>query len=666
MSTAIPSQWNLRTEQQDALLSKAAAIIRDASRRQTVKPDADGLENVDIESVAGVFVTLKRKGRLRSCCGSFGQVMPLPEALHRAAWRTATDDPRFPRISPTELPFLHLDVWVLGAPEQVTAKGTERIPAVQVGTHGLQVIAGDHRGLLLPSVPVEFGWDAEEFLNQVCLKAGLPAGAWRDDDTTLLRFAGQSFERTLTELLPDIADSTLAPPLNVTDLTTYARFCRDTISALLSGATPMYYCPHVSDADVQGAAVIASSPETGETLTLFRVSVKPTIPLQSTLYGLCEELVGSLNHRGISIDSLRIDVAVFDDPALHGTLESPDLKGLQPDTRAVFVVQRTRNALLFDSSSSAQSLLDAVHDLDTHISRPTAQVVSFRCLSTTQHVAVSSSPLPSNGTETRPPAVAGRFYPQTDAEVGAAVHQLLDGETNPEHWSACMVPHAGWAYSGKIAADVLKRIAFPKTVIAIGPKHTPHGLEWAVAPHRTWSLPGGAVEADPELAARLASHIPGLELDADAHREEHGIEVQLPFIAHLAPGTRVVGVTIGPADLEQCNQFAEGLANAISELEEPPLLLISSDMNHFANDSETRRLDAQALAELDRLDPDALYQTVRDQHITMCGVLPAVIVLKTLLKLGRLQTSVRVGYATSADTTGDTTRCVGYAGMLFR
>jgi AmmeMemoRadiSam system protein B len=261
--------------------------------------------------------------------------------------------------------------------------------------------------------------------------------------------------------------------------------------------------------------------------------------------------------------------------------------------------------------------------------------------------------------------VAGRFYPGDPQSVANMLDELLADPAPQQPWSAVMVPHAGWVYSGKIAADVLKRVAFPKTVIALGPKHTQHGVEWAVAPHRTWSLPGMELSADPELAQQLAAAIPGLQLDAAAHQLEHGIEVELPFIARLAPQTCVVGITIGGGNLKRCEEFAEGLAQVIRQMDEPPLLLISTDMNHFATDTETRRLDEMALQELDQLDPDALYKTVRKHHISMCGVLPAVIVLKTLQKLEALHRVERVGYATSADATGDTNRVVGYAGMTF-
>jgi AmmeMemoRadiSam system protein B len=228
-----------------------------------------------------------------------------------------------------------------------------------------------------------------------------------------------------------------------------------------------------------------------------------------------------------------------------------------------------------------------------------------------------------------------------------------------------MVPHAGLQYSGRIAASVFKRLQIPRTVIVLGPKHTPLGVDWAIAPHETWSLPGHQVASDAQLALELAREVPELELDSQAHLAEHAIEVELPFIARLAPQTRVVGIAIGDGDWETCERFAEGLAKVLGPRDDPPLLVISSDMNHFATDSENRRLDEMALVALESLDPREVYETVTQNSISMCGVLPAVIVLQTLQLLGRLSHACRVSYATSADVTGDASRVVGYAGMLF-
>src|SRR5207244_2560120 len=122
----------------------------------------------------------------------------------------------------------------------------------------------------------------------------------------------------------------------------------------------------------------------------------------------------------------------------------------------------------------------------------------------------------------RPAAVAGKFYTADPVRLSKAMDLLLAGERQPESWPAAMVPHAGLQFSGRIAADVLKRLAIPQTVIVIGPNHTGQGMEWAVAPHQTWALPGISVASDFILARRLSQAIDGLELDAAAHQQEHG------------------------------------------------------------------------------------------------------------------------------------------------
>ena len=170
--------------------------------------------------------------------------------------------------------------------------------------------------------------------------------------------------------------------------------------------------------------------------------------------------------------------------------------------------------------------------------------------------------------------------------------------------------------------------------------------------------------SDPDFARELANGIDGLELDAAAHAQEHSIEVELPLLARLAPSAKVIGITIGGGSLDRCLRFAHQLATVISGMRSPPLLIISSDMNHFATDEENRRLDEIALRAMESLDPARLFETVFSNHISMCGVLPAVIVLETLKHLGQLCKTVRTAYATSADTTADKSSVVGYAGML--
>jgi len=132
------------------------------------------------------FVTLTKNGRLRGCIGYTEAVAPLFKVVQECAVAAATEDPRFPPVSPKELPFLRIEISVL------TPLFPIRPEEVEVGRHGLMVSQGRMRGLLLPQVPVEWGWDREAFLDQTCLKAGLPPSAWRHG-ATLMAFTAEVF-----------------------------------------------------------------------------------------------------------------------------------------------------------------------------------------------------------------------------------------------------------------------------------------------------------------------------------------------------------------------------------------------------------------------------------------------------------------------------------------
>ena len=132
------------------------------------------------------FVTLTKNGRLRGCIGYTEAVAPLFKVVQECAVAAATEDPRFPPVSPMELPSLRVEISVL------TPMFPIRPEEVEVGRHGLMVAQGRMRGLLLPQVPVEWGWDRETFLDQTCVKAGLPPSAWRHG-ATLRAFTAEVF-----------------------------------------------------------------------------------------------------------------------------------------------------------------------------------------------------------------------------------------------------------------------------------------------------------------------------------------------------------------------------------------------------------------------------------------------------------------------------------------
>jgi uncharacterized protein len=141
----------------------------------------------------GVFVTLTSQGSLRGCIGYPYPVLPLKEAISDAARNAATGDPRFPPVQPAELPQISVEVTVLTEPELLQADPRDRDKTIEVGRHGLIVKGYGRSGLLLPQVPVEWGWNAREFLDHTCNKAGLPAKAWLESAVQVFTFEGQIF-----------------------------------------------------------------------------------------------------------------------------------------------------------------------------------------------------------------------------------------------------------------------------------------------------------------------------------------------------------------------------------------------------------------------------------------------------------------------------------------
>ncbi len=657
----------LTVGQKRAVVEAAGELVSAAAAGRQVNVVDRTLGGAADAAVCGVFVSLKRGKHLRSCCGMLGSPMPLGAALQDAAFRTAREDVRFPPVSPTELEHLDMEVWLLFAPEPMQARGEARIQAVTVGKHGLQLVRGQARGLLLPGVPVENDWDAERFLEQVCVKAGLHPALWKDDETNLFTFEGEALHGRLAGAESAGSVAARPVPFSPQEVEAYAEFCRNNIVALLTGATPSYYFFGAPDGNVTGVVLAVSRPGDTEDQSFSQLSLRPGVPLQSTLFSLSQAAAQSVARQGVKaneLNTIRVGLAILHDPAMHGTVAEVDLGGIDPRNRAVLVMERNKSALLFDHQRTSQQLVQEASE-ECQVGNPAnAAVFSLGALSTLDRVTIASVPKAVRGPSQRPPGVAGMFYPADAAELERMVDDMLKGAPKTKAWPAAIVPHAGLIYSGRITADVLQRIKIPNTVIVLGPKHTALGVEWAVAPQQTWTMPGFTIESDPKLARQLCQAIPGLELDAMAHQREHAIEVELPFIARLAPQASVVGIAIGGGDLERCLQFAAGLAGVLREHEEKPLLLVSSDMNHFATDAENRRLDEIALKSLDSLDPKTVYETVTGNRISMCGVLPAVIVLETLRLLGALKKVERVAYATTADVTGDKSRVVGYAGVL--
>jgi MEMO1 family protein len=266
----------------------------------------------------------------------------------------------------------------------------------------------------------------------------------------------------------------------------------------------------------------------------------------------------------------------------------------------------------------------------------------------------------------RMPAVAGRFYPSDEAELTALVREYTKTEeqSEPTRAIACLVPHAGYVYSGPVAGAVFARVAVPKKIVILGVRHYPRGEKAAILSTGAWRTPLGDAEIDEELAASVKAACPLLREDSVAHSTEHSLEVQIPFLQVLAPGFRFVPIALGTVHFEELTAIGEGLGTALGRAGEEILLLTTSDLNHYENDAVTRVKDRKAIDQMLAMDARGLYDTCRDEAISMCGLGPAVAMMTAVKKIAEGKAEL-VRYATSGDVSGDYNAVVGYAGMIF-
>jgi len=263
----------------------------------------------------------------------------------------------------------------------------------------------------------------------------------------------------------------------------------------------------------------------------------------------------------------------------------------------------------------------------------------------------------------RMPAVAGRFYPSRRDEL---LRDISNYSTTSEPALAaigCVAPHAGYMYSGHVAGAVYARLEIPQRCVVLCPNHTGAGHPLAVMTRAAWRTPLGDVAADTELGADLLKRFPMLQEDAAAHRSEHAIEVQLPFLQARQAELRFLPIAVGTSDFDALAGLGEALAAAIAAAGDKVLIIASSDMNHYESDAITRVKDHKAIERVLALDPRGLWDVVMSQNISMCGFGPTVAMLTAAKRLGA-KTATLVKYATSGDVSGDLDQVVGYAGIV--
>lgn len=262
--------------------------------------------------------------------------------------------------------------------------------------------------------------------------------------------------------------------------------------------------------------------------------------------------------------------------------------------------------------------------------------------------------------------MAGLFYPEDADALRAAVAKCVAGVPNERRrCQAGMVPHAALSYSGRCAGAVFARLAIPPTVVLVGPNHaglhrSPGASLWRSGAFET---PLGPVPIDEVFAARLERGCALVAHDVVAHRFEHAIEVELPFLRVLAPGSTIVPLLLAWDGWNPCADLAAVLAQAVRDTAHDVLLLASSDLSHYESAARVRTKDAPALEAIERVDGRTLLDVCHRDDITMCGRAAAAVVVEAARQLGARAAEV-VDYRHSGLVNGDDSRVVSYAGVL--
>jgi AmmeMemoRadiSam system protein B len=265
----------------------------------------------------------------------------------------------------------------------------------------------------------------------------------------------------------------------------------------------------------------------------------------------------------------------------------------------------------------------------------------------------------------RRPAVAGSFYPRARDELASTLDSLFAKAGRPGARARAIgivAPHAGYVYSGGVAAKVYAAIEVPSRVLILAPNHTGLGARLSLFPPGRWMLPLGDVAIDEPLTTALREKC-GLDLDVAAHLREHAAEVQVPFIQRERPGATIAAVVIGTHERQALEKLGRGIAAALDEVAPDALIVASSDMNHYESHERTIEKDTLAIDRVLALDPAGLLEVCEAHDISMCGVAPTAAMLWAALARGA-KTARLIDHRTSGEVYGEWDRVVGYAGIV--
>ncbi|GGP21600.1 hypothetical protein GCM10007981_14070 [Thermocladium modestius] len=273
----------------------------------------------------------------------------------------------------------------------------------------------------------------------------------------------------------------------------------------------------------------------------------------------------------------------------------------------------------------------------------------------------------------RRPAVAGAFY-EDDGEllrnrIEWSINHELGPARNPRSIGdpvAVVVPHAGLIYSGPIAAHsyvAIKKRLSPSTFIIMGPNHYGVGAPVAVMNEGVWETPLGDIEIDSSIANELMKSFEGLEVDSFAFEREHSVEVQVPFIQHLFPGSKIVPIVVWEQTLDVARRMAQALVSVIGNRKDV-VFVASSDLNHYEPHDVTSEKDMKAIERIIKLDSEGLMDIMDRLNISICGF-GAILTAMEYSKLRGIKHVDLLMHATSGDTGPNKMETVGYASIAF-
>lgn len=277
----------------------------------------------------------------------------------------------------------------------------------------------------------------------------------------------------------------------------------------------------------------------------------------------------------------------------------------------------------------------------------------------------------------RRPNVASQFYEGNAEALRAQItscflHPLgpkklpqVNFHSHPRKIVGLICPHAGYMYSGPVAASAFYELAVdgkPDTVVLLGPNHTGYGSGLALMREGFWRTPLGDVELDSGLADTILHETSIVDVDETAHRYEHSIEVQLPFLQFLYGNAfKIVPICFLMQDYDSAVEVGRALVEALDS--KNALVIASSDMTHYEPSKTAAAKDQAALKAVTDVDAKRFYQTVETQNITACGYAPITSLIT--YAVGVCAKAQLLSYHNSGDVTCDHSSVVGYAAVKF-